>query len=65
MRSRPTGFPTLVERWRLHFSEKIGDIEIAEDIEISGSALGRGGSALQLVETIRAVIRGIADIKRV
>src|SRR6476646_3703618 len=41
----------------LHFGEKMGDIEIAHDIEISGSALGRGGSALQLVENIRLLVR--------
>ena len=37
---------------RLHFGEEIGDIEIAHDIEISGSALGRSSSALQFVENI-------------
>jgi len=35
----------------LHFGEKVGDIQIARDIEISGSALGRGSSALQFVST--------------
>ena len=34
---------------RLHFGQ-IGDIEIADDIEISRSALGRGRFQLQLVE---------------
>ena len=33
-----------------HFGQKIGDIEIARDIEISGSALRGGSSSLQLVE---------------
>ena len=42
---------------RLHFGKKIGDIEIAHDIEVSGSALGRGCSALQLVKTISLFVR--------
>ena len=42
---------------RLHFGQKISDIEIAHDIEISSSALGRGSSALQLVEDICLLVR--------
>ena len=38
------------ERRRLHFGQKINDIEIADDIEISSGALGRGRFQLQLVE---------------
>ena len=39
---------------RLHFGQKIGDIEIADDIEISRSALGRGRFQLQLVDSLLA-----------
>src|SRR5262245_29609117 len=33
---------------RFHLGEEVGDIEFIHDVEISGSTLGRGSSALQL-----------------
>ena len=42
---------------RLQLGEEIGDIGIAHDIEISGSALGRSSSALQFVENICLLVR--------
>jgi len=41
----------------LHFREEVGDIQIAHDIKISGSAFGRGRSALQFVENICLPLR--------
>src|SRR5271165_2853141 len=41
----------------LDFREEVGDIQIASDIESSGSALGRGSSALQFVENICLLVR--------
>lgn len=42
---------------RLHFGEKIRDIEISHDIEISGSAFRRGRSAVKLVKTGSLLVR--------
>jgi hypothetical protein len=42
---------------RLHFGEKIRDIEISHDIELSGSAFRRGRSAVKLVKTGSLLVR--------
>src|SRR5277367_3623994 len=34
------------KRRRLHFGQKVGDVEIADDVEIPGRALSRGRSQL-------------------
>ena len=38
------------ESWHCDSGQKIADVDIAHDVEISSSALGRGRPALQFVE---------------
>src|SRR4029077_14821952 len=42
---------------RLHFGQKVGDIKIANDIEISCSVLWRGRFQLQVVDIICLLLR--------
>lgn len=46
---------------RLHFWENIGNVQIADEIEVSGSALRRGGSALQFIEKTRLLVGSARD----
>src|ERR1700722_16293303 len=52
------------KRRRLHFRQKISDIEIADDVEISSSALGRGRFQLQLVEILCLLVRSARNESR-
>src|SRR5580693_4870734 len=52
------------KRRRLHFRQKISDIEIADDVEISSSALGRGRFQLQLVEILCLLMRSARNESR-
>ena len=45
------------KRRRLHFGQKIPDIEIVDGVEITSGALGRGRFQLQLVEKVRLLMR--------
>src|SRR5580700_7405844 len=45
------------KRRRLHLRQKISDIEIADDVEISRRALGRGRFPLQFIEIVRLLVR--------
>ena len=49
------------ERRRLHFGQKISDIEIVDDIEKSSRTLGRGRFQLQLVEIICLLVRSARE----
>src|ERR1700722_6912771 len=52
------------KRRRLHLRQKISDIEIADDVEISRRALGRGRSQLQFIEIVSLLVRSPGNESR-